>query len=182
MHLACMYRPTSNVVIVALLAVKYILWLEDWFRKCSYYCFTYLICLISISLLILFTWCGGASGTYCSTHEQNKWNLLLPRRCIALANAYFFWFLFDYVLAFCCILLLQPHEIVTATPLVFMPGSLNFEILLLPLNVCQLNVMLLKIFAKKTCFNHFFNGTTSIHISNHNHLSIPLQSSINHVF
>ena len=94
----------------------------------------------------------------------------------------FFWFLFDYVLAFGCILLLQPHGIVTATPLVFMPASLNFEILLLPLYVCQLNVMLVKIFAKKTCFNHFFNGTTSIHISNHNHLSIPLQSSVNHVF
>ena len=45
-------------------------------------------------------------------------------------------FLFDYVLAFCCILLLQPHEIVTATPFVFMPASLNFQILLLPLNVC----------------------------------------------
>ena len=78
----------------------------------------------------------------------------------------FFWFLFDYVLAFCCILLLQPHEIVTATPLVFMPGSLNFEILLLPLNVCQLNVMLLKIFAKKLALIIF---------------SMALQSSIFHI-
>ena len=94
----------------------------------------------------------------------------------------FFGFLFDYVLAFGCVLLLQPHGIVTATPLVFMPAFLNFEILLLPLYVCQLNVMLVKIFAKKTCFNHFFNGTASIHISNHNYLSIPLQSSVNHVF
>ena len=58
-------------------------------------------------------------------------------------------FLFDYVLAFCCILLLQPHGIVTATLFVFMPASLNFQILVLPLNVCQLNVLLVKIFEKK---------------------------------
>ena len=30
-----------------------------------------------------------------------------------------------------------------------MPASLNFQILLLPLNVCQLNMLLVKIFAKK---------------------------------
>ena len=58
-------------------------------------------------------------------------------------------FLFDYVLALCCILLLQPHGIVTAMHFIFMPASLNFQILLLPLNVCQLNVLLVKIFAKK---------------------------------
>ena len=61
----------------------------------------------------------------------------------------FLGFLFDYVLAFCCILLLQPHSIVTATPFVFMSASLNFQILLLPLNVCLLNELLVKIFAKK---------------------------------
>ena len=58
-------------------------------------------------------------------------------------------FFFDYLLAFCCILLFQPHRIVTATPFAFMSASLNFQILLLPLNVCQLNVLLVKIFAKK---------------------------------
>ena len=71
------------------------------------------------------------------------------KRCIALI---FLRLLFDFVLAFCYILLLQPHEIVTATPFVFMPTSLNFQILLLPLNVCQLNVLLVKIFAKKLAF------------------------------
>ena len=77
--------------------------------------------------------------------------------------------LFDYVLAFCCILLLQPHGIVMAMPLVFMPASLNFQILLLPLNVCQLNMLLVKISAKKLALIIFFNGTTTSHISNHNH-------------
>ena len=46
-----------------------------------------------------------------------------PKSALLWPTLIFLRFLFDCVLALCCMLLLQPHEIVTAMPFVFMPTS-----------------------------------------------------------